>query len=284
MHGTDGEPALTPENVEFVNYVLNRFTEEAPKQKSLHAFGLDRIEDFREGTDCGWTNALSETFQYTSFIEETAEKFSALGCKADPLLFLALIRRESNFDSFAVSPAGAAGLTQVMPKTALELGAKSVYNPGYLIGAGSLFDEERSTRAQAMAALYSINESNAREFAAKARDLMQKALDLCQQREKLYFRYRKELLESRADDRLNPSISIEVGYKHLCNLLREHDGDVSLALAAYNAGSSRVKEYGGIPPFGETVRFRNRVLEYYRDYLKRMKALNSIEQRAGSRE
>ena len=54
--------------------------------------------------------------------------------------------------------------------------------------------------------------------------------------------------------------------------MKEHGGDVSLALAAYNAGSGKVKEYRGIPPFGETVRFRNRVLEYYRDYLKRLRA------------
>jgi len=270
----ENEAALTPENVEFVNDVFRRFTDYALK-KSPGLFGLDRQEDMRGKTDRPWTDAVSDTFQYTSFLEETARKVQARGCEADPLLFLALIRRESNFDCFAVSPAGAAGLTQMMPGTALDLGIKNVYNPDYLGEAGSLLDQERKVRAQAMAALYRISKGTPLECAAKARDLMQRAMDLSQQREKLYLRYRNELLESRADDRLNPSVSIEFGYQYFCSLLKEHGGDVSLALAAYNAGSSKVKEYGGIPPFGETVRFRNRVLEYYRDYLKRLRAPES---------
>ena len=268
----ENEAALTPDNVEFVNDVFHHFTKNASKQ-SLRPFILDRIEDYRGETDRPWTHAVSDTFQYTSFLEETARKIRAGGCEADPLLFLALVRRESNFDCFAVSCVGAAGLTQMMPGTALELGIKNVYLPDYLGEAGSLLDRERKARGQAMAALYRISEGNALLHAAKARDWMQKAMNLCQQREKLYLRYRNELLESRADDRLNPSVSIEFGYRYFCSLLKEHGDDVSLALAAYNAGSSKVKEYRGIPPFGETVRFRNRVLEYYRDYLKRLRAV-----------
>jgi len=47
-------------------------------------------------------------------------------------------------------------------------------------------------------------------------------------------------------------------------------GDISLALSSYNAGPGRVDQYGGIPPFSETVTFRNRVLRYYRDYIERL--------------
>lgn len=279
-NATQGVPenagALTPENVEFVNDVFGRFTKSARKS-SINLFDLDRLEDIRAKTDRPWTHAVSDTFQYTSFLEETARKLQARGCEADPLLFLALIRRESNFDCFAVSSAGAAGLTQMMPATALGLGIKNVYNPDYLGEAGSLLDQERKARGQAMAALYRMSEGNSLECAVEARGLMQRAMDLCQQREKLYVRYRNELLESRADDRLNPAISIEFGYRYFCSLLKEHGGDVSLALAAYNAGSSKVKDFGGIPPFGETVRFRNRVLEYYRDYLKRLRTPEALK-------
>ncbi len=48
-------------------------------------------------------------------------------------------------------------------------------------------------------------------------------------------------------------------------------GDVSLAPAAHNAVSRRVKEDKGITPFGETLRFRNRTLEFYREYIKKLK-------------
>jgi soluble lytic murein transglycosylase-like protein len=123
-----------------------------------------------------------------------------------------------------------------------------------------------------MAALSEIRESNKIAFAAKARALMQRALELSRQKEKLHIRYRRELLESRADDRLNPSVAIEFGYRYFCALMKAHGGDISLALAAYNSGAGKVKEYKGIPSFGETVRFRNRVLDYYREYLKRLSA------------
>ena len=267
----ENEAALTAENVEFVNDVFHQFTKKAAKQ-SLALFGLDRLEDYRKEMDRVWTHAVSETFQYTAFLEEAARKLQAQGFESDPLLFLALIRRESNFDSFAVSSVGAAGLTQIMPGTALDLGMKTVYNPDYLAEAGDLLDQERKARAQAMSALYRINGGNCLERAAEAREWMQKAADLCQQREKLHLRYRNELLESRADDRFNPALSIEFGYAFFCTLLKRYNGDMSLALAAYNAGPGKVKEYGGIPPYGETVRFRNRVMEYYRDYLKRLRA------------
>jgi hypothetical protein len=267
------ESALSPENVEFINEVFYRFTTDGSGEH-LKAFRLDRIEDYRGKKPWAWKQAFPVSFPYTSVVEHTVQRFrERQGCETDPLLFLALIRRESNFDPFAVSYAGAAGLTQMMPATALELGVRTVFLPPYMAEAAALMDRERRARAQAMAALHGIQESNKMVFAARARDGMQTAMELSRQREKLTLRYRRELLESRADDRLNPSVAIEFGYRYFCALMKEHGGDISLALAAYNAGAGRVREYRGIPPFGETVRFRNRVLDDYRDYLGRIKAL-----------
>jgi soluble lytic murein transglycosylase-like protein len=46
-------------------------------------------------------------------------------------------------------------------------------------------------------------------------------------------------------------------------LLDRCDGDIKLALAAYNAGMQNIIRYDGIPPFPETRAYISRVLEHY---------------------
>ena len=53
------------------------------------------------------------------------------------------------------------------------------------------------------------------------------------------------------------------GAKYISQLLQQYQGDTSLALAAYNAGSNNVNKYGGIPPFTETQNYVSKVLGYY---------------------
>jgi hypothetical protein len=67
-------------------------------------------------------------------------------------------------------------------------------------------------------------------------------------------------------DPLQPAANLEAGSRYLKRLLRSFDGDLELALAAYNAGPGNVLRYGGVPPFPETRRYVDRVLETYVDH------------------
>lgn len=89
----------------------------------------------------------------------------------DPMLAFALVRVESGFIASAVSEAGAVGLTQIMPSTALSLEPGLTYD--------ELFDRQ---------------------------------------------------------------VNLRLGFRYLRSLLEEYDGDVRLALLAYNRGPTRVNE------------------------------------------
>jgi hypothetical protein len=62
-------------------------------------------------------------------------------------------------------------------------------------------------------------------------------------------------------DSFNPRDNIEGGVRHLRYLMDRYPGDVSLALAAYNAGEGAVNQYGGIPPYPETQEYVQKILQ-----------------------
>jgi len=106
----------------------------------------------------------------------------------NPYLALALVEVESSLNPYAVSPAGAIGLAQMLPGTARRFG---VDNP---------WDPEQNIRG---------------------------------------------------------------GLRYLKFLLGIFDGDLRLALAAYNAGIPAVLYYEDVPPFGETKAFVSKVFRIF---------------------
>ncbi|HUV06569.1 MAG TPA: lytic transglycosylase domain-containing protein, partial [Spirochaetia bacterium] len=68
------------------------------------------------------------------------------------------------------------------------------------------------------------------------------------------------------EDSFNPEHNIHGGVRYFKKLLDRFGGDVSIALAAYNAGSRKVREYEGIPPFKSTQYYIKRVFSYYNRY------------------
>ncbi len=64
-------------------------------------------------------------------------------------------------------------------------------------------------------------------------------------------------------DAFNPAQNIDGGVRHLRALLDRYGGNLSLALAAYNAGAQAVDWYRGIPPYPETQEYVRRILYLY---------------------
>ncbi len=130
-------------------------------------------------------SSRSLTSAYNRIINKKSDQY-----RIESSLLKAVIKVESNWNSKAVSHAGAMGLMQLMPGTAYDL---KITNP------------------------------------------------------------------------FNPEDNIDGGARYLRYLLDRFDGNLSHALAAYNAGPTRVKRHRGIPPIKETQQYVKRVLAIYND-------------------
>jgi len=63
-----------------------------------------------------------------------------------------------------------------------------------------------------------------------------------------------------------PKDNIRAGAKYLRELNNQFGSDLSLTLAAYNAGPTAVRKYRGVPPYRETKNYVNKVLKVYHGY------------------
>jgi hypothetical protein len=69
------------------------------------------------------------------------------------------------------------------------------------------------------------------------------------------------------EDSFHPEKNIEGGARYLRYLLNTYKGDLTLALAAYNAGEKAVAKYNyNVPPYRETQNYVKRVMSFYRSY------------------
>lgn len=77
-----------------------------------------------------------------------------------------------------------------------------------------------------------------------------------------------EAKELGVDDVFDAEQNIMASAKLLAAHLKKFNGDTTLAAAAYNAGSGRVKQYGGVPPFTETQNYVKKIAKYMKEGVK----------------
>ncbi len=118
-----------------------------------------------------------------NMVQETSNRHGL-----DPKLVDLVIRMESGYHPYVVSPKGAQGVMQLMPYTASLYGVKNAFDP----------------------------------------------------------------VEN-----------ISGGVRYLKDLLARYNSDLSLALAAYNAGPGAVDKHGGVPPYQETRKYVSAILNAY---------------------
>lgn len=185
----------------------------------------------------------------------------------DPLLVIALIKTESEFYSNAVSWIGAAGIMQLMPETAAELGM-TVWQPAYYSSARRELEQYQKSWSAAVAALKAgrITGRQGAAWLARAARTHWKAA------ERGLKRYLAELKEIAAlpseerdskDQRFNAALNISLGTQHLGELIKIYHGELRLALAAYHAGRARVEKAEGIPFIESTINYQNKVINSY---------------------
>ena len=63
-------------------------------------------------------------------------------------------------------------------------------------------------------------------------------------------------------DAYDPEQNVMAGANYLSQLLSKYNGNVTYAIAAYNAGSNNVDKYDGVPPFEETKSYVDKILSY----------------------
>lgn len=73
--------------------------------------------------------------------------------------------------------------------------------------------------------------------------------------------------ELMVNDPFDPYDNLQGGVRYLRRMLDTFGGNVTLAVAAYNAGPTAVQSARAVPPYPETRTYVRRVLQYHREYL-----------------
>jgi len=198
----------------------------------------------------------------------------------DAFFVLSIIKAESDFGKYEVSSSGAAGLAQLMPLTATEMGMKVFFPYYYQIA----IDERKMAaeyyrKAEAAASKISFKNLSGENERLSFQIKLYREIGTWHedQANSLFRHYEEELLSMvdgktdeelmHIDQRFIVPLAIDACVKILANNAGKLNGDKREIASSYNAGLGAVISSGGIPFINQTVVFQNRVMRFYRKYL-----------------
>jgi len=142
----------------------------------------------------------------------------------DFIEYAAIAQKESSFNPLAVSDAGAVGISQLMPETALDYGLKNIYRLEDFIEAQRKYKDKKISKEEKNKAKEELN-AFLSQYTNELRDISE----------------RPDALSY--DDRFDPGQSIKAGISHYKILNNIFNGDQTLSLAGYNAGHFTVQKW-----------------------------------------
>jgi len=77
----------------------------------------------------------------------------------------------------------------------------------------------------------------------------------------------------------HPEENLDGGVYYLRQMIDRFAGNVQLALAAYNSGPATVERFGGVPPYGETIEYLQRVFRFRQEYLLHERSVRAARPR-----
>jgi soluble lytic murein transglycosylase-like protein len=202
---------------------------------------------------------------YIPMVEKSIEEHKDI-FHSDSVMILGVMNAESGYNPDAVSVAGAAGLMQLIPETAQEMGLE-IYEGNWDIYL-ALKEARKNMRKSYNSAIRAVRRENYKGLIKLSKEYNFYVIEA----DVLFQEYKKTLLENKSlDERLDPEKNIGAGVKYLAilakiNMETPNIADLRNIIAAYNFRGEDAAGERILPTIREPINHANIVSEFCRKF------------------